>query len=206
LSVWYPCIALYENAFVGFILINKVGNGIALYANAFVGFILTNTVGNGIAMYANAFMGFIITNKFENDTGCVVHVHFRYLEEVKGLSDEDLGQYVWPFYIYGSALALIPLGLATEVWGYRRIILFGLICREATRIVLIYGEGVTWMAIMQVTFAAACGVDTIFFAYVYMVVDSIHFKSIGALTQASYHVGNIIGSAMGQVCFSTLTL
>eukprot|EP00959_Pyramimonas_sp_CCMP1952_P040297 842755-Pyramimonas_sp.AAC.1 len=127
----------------------------------------------------------------------------RYLEEVKGFSDEELGTYVWPYYTYGSVLALIPLGLAAEVWGYQKTILFGLLCREATRIVLIYGTSLAWMATMQVTFAIASQVtETIFFAYVYMVVDSSRFKSTTAFVQACHHIGNVAGSALGQFLVS----
>lgn len=80
----------------------------------------------------------------------------RYLEEVKKLSSSDLAGGVWPYYTYGSLAAVFPLGILAEAWGYRPTIFLGLCCREATRMFLIFGNGVGQMAVMQVIPNAYC--------------------------------------------------
>ena len=50
---------------------------------------------------------------------------------------------------------LLPLGLAAESIGCRPVILIGLVCREATRALLIFGDQTWQMALMQVAYGAA---------------------------------------------------
>ena len=43
--------------------------------------------------------------------------------------------------------------------SFRPVIFSGLIFRELTRLILIFGEGTNWMASMQFTYAAASAVN-----------------------------------------------
>jgi len=126
----------------------------------------------------------------------------RYLEEVKGLSSAQLASSVWPCYTYGSTAALLPVGLAAERWGYQRTIAVGLACREMTRVLLLYGQGVSTMAVMQLVFAAASSIDTVLFAYLYLLVEPGAFKAATATLHAAFHLGNILASLLGQMLVS----
>jgi len=94
---------------------------------------------------------------------------------VKDISEADLDTYVWPSDTYASLVFLLPLGAVAEVVGYRAVIFAGLICRQLTRVVLIYGEGLHLMVLMQVTYAAASGANTIIYALVYTLVGRDEF-------------------------------
>ena len=41
-----------------------------------------------------------------------------------------------------------------------------------TRMVLLYAEGVSWMATMQLTYAMASATNLVYFGYIYMVVEA----------------------------------
>eukprot|EP00468_Gymnochlora_sp_CCMP2014_P002041 CAMPEP_0167743474 /NCGR_PEP_ID=MMETSP0110_2-20121227/2035_1 /TAXON_ID=629695 /ORGANISM="Gymnochlora sp., Strain CCMP2014" /LENGTH=461 /DNA_ID=CAMNT_0007627847 /DNA_START=75 /DNA_END=1460 /DNA_ORIENTATION=- len=123
----------------------------------------------------------------------------QYLTENKGLSEEQLDNEVWPYDTYGSFLFLIPVGLLAEIYGYRRVVFFGFLCREATRVLLIFARGVALMAVMQVTYAAATCANTVYFAYAYMVVDKSDFEAATSYMRFSYHAGNLIGAIIGQL-------
>lgn len=125
-----------------------------------------------------------------------------YLENVKNITDHDLDTYVWPTDTYSSFLFLLPVGLLAEVFGYKQVIFVGLLCREATRLILLFGKGVTWMAFMQVTYAASTSVDAIYFAYVYMIVPTKDYARATAYIHAASHAGEAIGSGIGQAIVS----
>ena len=122
-----------------------------------------------------------------------------YLETVKNMSDTNLERSVWPADTYATLVALPLVGLLAEVLGYRAVIAAGLACREATRLILIFGTGVGPMVAMQITYAAATSVNVVYFAYVYMVFRQVDYQRATACIHAAYHVGNALGSGLGQV-------
>eukprot|EP00050_Salpingoeca_kvevrii_P011102 m.12729 g.12729 ORF g.12729 m.12729 type:complete len:915 (-) comp3257_c0_seq2:161-2905(-) len=126
----------------------------------------------------------------------------KYLEQDKHISDHDLDKYVWPSDTYASFALLLPIGIIAELVGYRATIGVGLVLREATRLILLFGDGVAWMSIMQVTYAAATGINTVYFAYVFMVLDASHFQRGTAIVHAAIHAGNALGSALAQLLVS----
>lgn len=81
----------------------------------------------------------------------------KYLRQDKNISEADLDSKVWPADTYAALLFLLPFGLAAEHFGCIPVVIFGLLCRQATRVLLLWGEGVGMMVLMQVTYAAATG-------------------------------------------------
>ena len=126
----------------------------------------------------------------------------RYLIEVKGLTEDQLDHQVWPWSSYGGILFLIPIGLFTETTliSARNVILGGLLCRECTRLLLLFGHGVPTMAIMQCTYAGSVATDTILFAYVYYLLrdEPDLYTTATAGMYSSYHLGNVVASLIGE--------
>lgn len=125
----------------------------------------------------------------------------QFLEEEKNLTSGQLNTTVWPFYTYGSFVSLLLVGLAVETMGYKPVILFGLLCRESTRLLLLFGSSLPLMSLMQMTYASASAVNAIYFAYAYCVMDPRFFQQATACMHASFHIGNIFGSVLGQVLY-----
>jgi len=123
----------------------------------------------------------------------------QYLEEVKHLNEETLDNYVWPYDTFGSFLFYLPTGIFAEQYGYASTIFLGLIFRELTRVILIFCQGTTWMAIMQVTYAGATTVNSVYFAYSFLVLGPNHFALGISAMAACYHGGNVLGSVIGQL-------
>jgi len=123
----------------------------------------------------------------------------KYLRTVKNISEADLDTYVWPSDTYASLVFLLPLGAVAEVVGYRAVIFAGLICRQLTRVVLIYGEGLHLMVLMQVTYAAASGANTIIYALVYTLVGRDEFARSTAMVFSAVHMGRVTGSGAAQL-------
>ena len=117
----------------------------------------------------------------------------------KGLTEAQLNEEVWPYDTYGAFALLLPAGYLAEVLGYRSVILLGLLCREATRALLLFGEGVGCMAAMQVAYAAAGAALTVFFAYVLTATAPEVRAAATSSALVAYHAGNVLGSVLGSV-------
>ena len=116
----------------------------------------------------------------------------------KGLSSAQLNEQVWPYDTYGAFAFMLPAGYLAEVLGYRAVILLGLLCREATRALLLFGEGVGCMAAMQLTYAASGAALVCFFAYVLTAVAPELRPAATASTLVALHGGNVLGSLLGS--------
>ena len=122
----------------------------------------------------------------------------QYLLTNKHISSDDLEAHVYPWSTIGSFLLLLPAGLAAEHFGSRRVIFCGLLCREATRLLLILGEGVPAMAAMQLSYAGAVAVDAVYFAHIFAAAPPSAYAALTSIVYAAYHGGNVLGSLLGQ--------
>lgn len=122
-----------------------------------------------------------------------------YLENEKGLSEQQLDDIVWPSNTYASFAFLFPIAIAAELTEYRRVVLVGLGFREATRIVLLYCSGVTAAVTSQITYAAASNVNTVLYSLVYVLVPAEDYAASTSHVQAAYHAGNVLAAGLSQL-------
>ena len=122
----------------------------------------------------------------------------QYLINVKNLTDTQLATQVWPWSTFGTFALLLPFGLLAEVLGCRAVVLVGLLCRELTRIMLIFGEGVRMMAAMQVVYAGGDAAQVIFIAYIFTVAPAADYARLTSLVIASYHAGNVVAALAAE--------
>lgn len=130
----------------------------------------------------------------------------KFIMESKGVTEDELNHSVYPFSTYGSLIFLLPVGMLAEHVGYRRVIMAGLVCRELTRVLLIFTSGVFWMATMQLTYAGSVAANSIYFAYAYVIVPPRHFALATGGVHSAYHFGNFVGSMFGELLVSTTSV
>ena len=122
----------------------------------------------------------------------------EYLLRTKHFTDSELAIRVWPWSTFGAFVLLLPLGLLAESIGCRAVIFIGLLAREGTRVMLIYGTSVPVMAAMQCTYAASVAADAIFFAYVFQVADPPQYTLLTSIVLATYHMSTFLGAVVAQ--------
>lgn len=128
-----------------------------------------------------------------------------YLNETKSFSEDVLASSIYPWSLFGTFVFLLPFGLAAEVVGCRPVILVGLLCREATRALLIFGTSVGTMALMQVCYGAGAAANAIYFAYVYAIAPTrADFAVLTSAVLAAYHAGNVCGALLGELLVSVI--
>jgi thiamine transporter 2/3 len=107
--------------------------------------------------------------------------------EDKGLGSEAVNEKVYPVWTYSYFAFLVPVGLAGEWLGYRPIIGAEFVFLLVTYVILIWGEGLQWMQVMQVTFGFTSAAQTcVFFTYVYQCcpLELYHTAVSPALTRS----------------------
>ena len=127
-----------------------------------------------------------------------------YLNQTKMLSEDQLSTQVFPYSTLGGFLFLLPMALLAEIVGCRAVVLLGLVCREATRVTLIFGQGLSVMAAMQLFYSAGVSADAIYFAFVYQVAPRSEYARLTALVLAAYHVGNTCAALVAQALVAAL--
>eukprot|EP01084_Bolivina_argentea_P291744 501446_1 len=126
-----------------------------------------------------------------------------YLEDTKGFSDSQIDNNIWPYDTYGALISLLPVGLCAEHFGFRTVIFFGLICREGTRLLLLYGTEIWQMSIMQCTYAAATSVNWVYYAYIYMVIiEPSKYQTVTSYVQSAMLLGTFLSSILAQILVS----
>ena len=130
-----------------------------------------------------------------------------YLEDTKNFSDSEIDNDIWPYDTYGALISLLPIGICAEHFGFRKIIFFGLICRECTRLILLYGTEIWQMSIMQLTYASATSVNWVYYAYIYMVIiEESYYQTATSYVQSAGILGTLLSSILAQILVSYTNL
>ena len=131
----------------------------------------------------------------------------RFLLEDKDLTEAALDEWVWPADAIGSLLFFVPMAALSRIGGYRPIVLLGLGCRQATRLILLMvpagADCLGWMVAMQLCYAAATCADQVLVALAYRVVPPKLYGYATVIMIGSFHVGNLIGSILAQALVSS---
>ena len=119
-----------------------------------------------------------------------------YILRHKGVSKHQLNGVVWPCDTYGALLFTLPMALYAERVGYRRALLIGMACREATRMLLLFARGVAAMAVMQLTYAGAIAAhNAVYVAHAIACVPAGRAPATASYTNAANALGFALGVA-----------
>jgi len=122
-----------------------------------------------------------------------------YLLRAKQLSADDLAAHVWPWAAWGAFALAVPIGVAADAFGSRRVIVLGMLFRQATRALLLYTSSVPAMAAMQLTYAASAAADTVLLSYAFSLARTpAAFGVASGLVRCAYHAGNVLASLCGE--------
>lgn len=121
----------------------------------------------------------------------------NYLIDSKQFSESQVNQSIYPIYTYSYMLSMLPISYLSLYTGYKYTLLLCCICRECTRVLLIYTNNLLAMQCMQVTFGIA-QVDVILMpAYIYHILyqsNNIYTRAV-----AYYYSTKLVGHACAGI-------
>lgn len=132
----------------------------------------------------------------------------RYLVEVKNFTHAQVNDDIYPVYTYVSMLLLVALAIAhvswfsaeSQLWFLRDkvLILVGSAGRCSVRVLLLFGESLISMQVMQVVFALGTAAEVVFYAYVLKIVPLQHCQRLTAVTQGCYLIAHTSAGLLGD--------
>lgn len=103
----------------------------------------------------------------------------------KLFTESQVNNEIYPWSSYAYLPLLLILGSAAEVFSYRYTIIFGIMGRLATRYLLLFGNSLIEMQIMQLTYSLGSAAEDVFKAYVYYAVPEHKYQEATSYIAAS---------------------
>ncbi|CAI4232623.1 unnamed protein product [Auanema sp. JU1783] len=126
-----------------------------------------------------------------------------YLVTYKNVTAEEIYGQVYPFWTYSYMIFLIPIFFLTDILRYKPIIILEASCLVGTWVLLVWGEGVAQMQIMQAIFGLSSASEIAYYSYMYAVVDEKNYKMVTSYIRAAAMVGKLLAYGLGQILIST---
>lgn len=109
----------------------------------------------------------------------------------KDFTADQVNNEIYPWSTYAYLPFLLSLGPLAELVSFRGAILIGLCGRVITRFLLLYGNSVSDMQIMQVTYAMGTAAEDVFSGYVYHVVPLHQYQAVTSYIKASAMISHV---------------
>lgn len=121
----------------------------------------------------------------------------------KNFSVDDVNDNVYPFWTYSYLVSALFVFLFTDVARYNPIILIEAVAYLTTRALLIWGDTITAMQLMQVAYGVATATEVGYYSYIYSAVPPRHYERLTGPVRAVVLFGRSISSFVGQILFTT---
>lgn len=116
----------------------------------------------------------------------------------KRFTESQVNNEIYPWSSYAYLPLLLILGSAAEVFSYRYTIIFGIMGRLATRYLLLFGNSLIEMQIMQLTYSLGSAAEDVFKAYVYYAVPERKYQEATSYIAASALLSSVFAGLMAD--------
>lgn len=123
----------------------------------------------------------------------------------KNLDHKDIEDQIYPISTYAYLASLFLVFLLTDFLRYKPLIILESLAYLATRVILVWGNGIFIMQIMQLTYGIASAAEIAYYSYIYTVVDEEYYQRVTSYTRAATLIGRGFSDVLGQILISTDT-
>ncbi|XP_076872145.1 thiamine transporter 1 [Brachyhypopomus gauderio] len=120
----------------------------------------------------------------------------------KNLTETEVVNKIYPIWTYSYLILLFPVFLATDFLCYKPVLLLQASSFIVTYTILLKGQGVILMQILEFFFGVATATDVAYYAYIYSVVERDSYQRVTGLCRSATLLGSAVGSLAGQVLVS----
>ncbi|KAE9413789.1 hypothetical protein Angca_010075, partial [Angiostrongylus cantonensis] len=118
--------------------------------------------------------------------------------------DEVYGM-IFPFWTYSYMIFLVPVFFLTDILRYKPVIVLEGMCLSLTWILLVWGEGIVQMRLMQITFGFASAAEVAYYSYLYAIVNEKNYLRVTSYVRSAALTGKLLAYSLAQVLISTRT-
>jgi Reduced folate carrier len=116
----------------------------------------------------------------------------------KRFTESQVNNEIYPWSSYAYLPLLLILSSAAEVFSYRNTIIFGILGRLATRYLLLFGNSLIEMQIMQLTYSIGSAAEDVFKAYVYYAVPEHKYQEATSCIAASALLSSVFAGLIAD--------
>ena len=121
----------------------------------------------------------------------------------KNISARDISNQIYPVATYAYFFFLLLVFLLTDYLKYKPLIVVESLALIATRAILVWGQGIPIMKVMQVTYGLSGAAEIAYFSYVYAMVEVGRYQTVTGYTRAVVLFGKGLSGILGQILIST---
>ncbi|VDM78781.1 unnamed protein product [Strongylus vulgaris] len=123
----------------------------------------------------------------------------------KNLTLDQIYGEIFPFWTYSYMIFLVPIFILTDIFRYKPIIVLEGACLSLTWGLLVWGQGVLQMQIMQISFGLASASEIAYFSYIYAVVDEKEYRRCTSYIRTAALIGKLLAYGIAQILVTTGT-
>ncbi|XP_064639663.1 thiamine transporter 1-like [Lineus longissimus] len=122
--------------------------------------------------------------------------------DFKNLTENEVNNQIYPVWTYSYLAALFLVLLTTDLLRHNPLIIFEGVMYLITWSLLIWGEGVMAMQLMQFVYGFATATEISYSCYIYLVVSMDKYQKLTGLIRAVLLCGRFTAGVVGQLVIS----
>lgn len=119
--------------------------------------------------------------------------------EWKNLTIEQVNNEIYPVWTYSYLVTLVLVLLFTDFLRYKMVIIFEALSYITTWILLLWGQGIVLMQLMQFTFGCATSTEIAYYSYIYAAINETHYRQVSSFVRASSLAGRFVAALLAQL-------
>ncbi|CAB3398035.1 unnamed protein product [Caenorhabditis bovis] len=124
------------------------------------------------------------------------------VSEFKNFTKPEVYSQIYPYWTYSYLAALVPMFILTDILRYKPIIILEAAGLVFTWILLVFGERIWQMQLMQFAFGVSSASEIAYYAYIYAVVDKKHYTKATSYIRTATLVGKLFAFGFSQLMIS----
>jgi len=128
------------------------------------------------------------------------------LSDYHNLSDTEVINEVLPVWGYSYLAFLLPIFLFTDILRYKPVIVFQSLGWVSTYLLLIFGNGVSQMQLMEVFYSTGTAAEVAYNSYIYSVIPQTHYQRYTSYIRGVLLISASASSILAQLLVSLCSI
>ncbi|XP_048200560.1 thiamine transporter 2 [Perognathus longimembris pacificus] len=123
-------------------------------------------------------------------------------EPSKNLTNTQITNEVLPVWTYSYLVLLLPVFILTDYARYKPVIILQGVSFVATWLLLLFGQGVKAMQVVEFVFGMVSATEVAYYAYIYSMVSPEHYQKVSGYCRSVTLVAYTAASVLAQLLVS----
>ncbi|KAI8519399.1 hypothetical protein Bbelb_026560 [Branchiostoma belcheri] len=122
--------------------------------------------------------------------------------DLKNYTAEEVNNEIYPILSYSWMASLFLVLLIADFVRYKPVLVVGGASYVATSVLWLWGERLEVMQIAQVVYGLATATETVYFSYIYVIVEDDYYQKATGYVRCTTLLGQFLASTISQIVIS----